>query len=103
MKIISMKCQQNVINISLDNYNKSFKMTLRKIAVLYIQEMRKSVIKTIDGQNILNNPDAIGCDLDNFVRATRYTGNKTMSSIESEQINKFVIILGILLSQNIFV
>ena len=51
-------------------------MTSRKIAVLCIQEMTNSMAKTTDGQNVLNKPDAIGGDLDNFSIATRCKGNK---------------------------
>ena len=45
--------------------------------------MRKSIIKTTNGQNVLNNPDTIGGDLDNFVTETRYNENKKMSSDET--------------------
>ena len=57
-------------------------MASRKIAVLCIQEMTKSIAKTTDGQNVLNKPDAIGGDLDNFATASRCNGSKTMSSIQ---------------------
>ena len=59
------------------------------MAIQCIHGMIKSVIKTTDGQNVLNNPDVIGGDLDNSVWETRYNGNKEMLSDESDWMNKY--------------